>query len=174
MNIMDSIQQLFDKLSHLKIDYKLFEHEAFYTVEESSRLKSDLNLKGAHTKNLFLRDKKRKIFLVSCMDNTDVDLKILKNIIPAQGNLSFGSPELLNEKLGVKPGSVSPYALINNHEKDVNFYIDKNILNEKLCNFHPLINTKTIQLETSDFIKFIQAIHTLNVIDFDSYELINL
>ena len=113
-----SIQQLFDKLSHLNIDYKLFEHEAFYTVDESSKLKSDLDLKGAHTKNLFLRDKKRKIFLLSCMDNTDVDLKILKNIIPAQGNLSFGSPELLNDKLGVKPGSVSPYALINNHEKD--------------------------------------------------------
>ena len=108
------------------------------------------------------------------MDNADVDLKILKNIIPAQGNLSFGNPELLNDKLGVKPGSVSPYALINNHEKDVNFYIDKNILNENLCNFHPLINTKTIQLRTSDFIKFIQEIHSLHVIDFDSYELINL
>ena len=56
----DSIKQLFDKLSHLNIDYKLFEHEAFYTVDESSKLKSDLDLKGAHTKNLFLRDKKRK------------------------------------------------------------------------------------------------------------------
>lgn len=171
---MNSIEKLFDKLSHLKINYQLYEHEAFYTVEESSKLKSDLNLKGAHTKNLFLRDKKRKIFLISCMDNTDVDLKNLKNIIPAQGNLSFGSPDLLNEKLGVKPGSVSPYALINNSEKDVNFYIDKNILNEKLCNFHPLINTKTIQLETIDFIKFIQDIHSLKVIDFDNYELINL
>ena len=171
---MNSIEKLFDKLSHLKINYQLYEHEAFYTVEESSSLKSDLNLKGAHTKNLFLRDKKRKIFLISCMDNTDVDLKNLKNIIPAQGNLSFGSPDLLNEKLGVKPGSVSPYALINNSEKDVNFFIDKNILNEKLCNFHPLINTKTIQLETIDFIKFIQEIHTIKVIDFDNYELINL
>ncbi len=171
---MNSIEKLFDKLSHLKINYQLYEHEAFYTVEESSKLKSDLNLKGAHTKNLFLRDKKRKIFLISCMDNTDVDLKNLKNIIPAQGNLSFGSPDLLNEKLGVKPGSVSPYALINNSEKDVNFFIDKNILNEKLCNFHPLINTKTIQLETIDFIKFIQDIHSLKVIDFDNYELINL
>ena len=165
---------LFDKLSHLDINYKLFEHEAFFTVEESSELKSELNLQGAHTKNLFLRDKKRKIFLISCMDNTDVDLKILKNIIPAQGNLSFGSPDLLDEKLKVKPGSVSPYALINNFEKDVSFYIDKNILNEKLCNFHPLINTKTIQLETKNFIKFIKEITHLNVIDFDNYEIINL
>ena len=64
---------LFDKLLHLDINYKLFEHEAFFTVEESSKLKSELNLQGAHTKNLFLRDKKRKIFLISCMDNTDVD-----------------------------------------------------------------------------------------------------
>ena len=171
---MDSHEKLFDKISQLKINYQLYEHEAFYTVEESNRLKIELKLEGAHTKNLFLRDKKRNFFLVSCMDNTNIDLKILKNIIPAQGNLSFGSPDLLNEKLGVKPGSVSPYALINNSEKDVNFYIDKNILNEKLCNFHPLINTKTIQLETIDFIKFIQEIHTIKVIDFDNYELINL
>jgi|TARA_B110000093_G_scaffold174800_1_gene208437 Ala-tRNA(Pro) deacylase len=165
---------LFDKLSQLNINYKLFEHKAFFTVKESSKLKNELNLEGAHTKNLFLRDKKRKIFLISCADNTDVDLKILKNIIPAQGNLSFGSPELLNDKLKVKPGSVSPYALINNLEKDVNFYIDKNILNEKLCNFHPLLNTKTIQLETKDFIRFIREFTYLNVIDFDNYEIINL
>ncbi len=165
---------LFDKLSQLNISYKLFEHEAFFTVEESSKLKSQLNLEGAHTKNLFLRDKKRKLFLISCADHTNVDLKILKNIIPAQGNLSFGSPDLLNEKLGVKPGSVSPYALINNSEKDVSFYIDKKILNEKLCNFHPLINTNTIQLETKEFLRLIKEFTNYYVIDFDNYEIINL
>ena len=169
----DNIMNLFGKLSQLNIKYKLFEHEPFFTVDESKQHKDKLNLQGAHTKNLFLRDKKRKIFLISCIDNINIDLKILKKIIPAQGNLSFGSPDLLYEKLSVKPGSVSPYALINNLEKDVAFYIDKNILSEELCNFHPLINTKTIQLQTIAFIKLIKELTFLNVIDFNNYEIVN-
>ena len=86
-------------LTHLdskNIDYKLFEHEAFFTVEESSKLKTDLDMQGAHTKNLFLRDKKRNFFLISCLDTQEVDLKEIKNYIAAQGNLSFGSPEYLD------------------------------------------------------------------------------
>ncbi|MAV82638.1 MAG: hypothetical protein CMI90_04155 [Pelagibacteraceae bacterium] len=173
IKLENNINKLLKKLSQLEIDYKLFEHEAFYTVEESSKLKEKINLKGAHTKNLFLRDKKRKIFLLSCFDNTSVDLKLLKKVLPAQGNLSFGSAELLEEKLMIKPGSVSPYALINNLEKDVNFYLDKKILDEEFCNFHPLINTKTIQTKTKNIIKFLKEYTDLNIIDFDNYKLIN-
>ena len=106
-------KSLLAALDEQKIEYKLFEHEAFFTVEESSKLKIDLNMQGAHTKNLFLRDKKRNFYLLSCLDNTEVDLKIIKNTIQCQGNLSFGSADYLYEKLGVKPGSVSPYSLIN-------------------------------------------------------------
>ena len=105
-------KNLLDALSEKGINYKLFEHEAFYTVEESSRLKNDLDMHGAHTKNLFLRDKKRNFYLLSCLDNQEIDLKEIKNALQCQGNLSFGSPEYLYEKLGVKPGSVSPYALV--------------------------------------------------------------
>jgi len=90
-----------EELKNNKIEFKLFEHEAFFTVEESSSLKKDLNMQGAHTKNLFLRDKKRNFFLISCLDDREVDLKQIKNTLPCQGNLSFGSSEYLYEKLGV-------------------------------------------------------------------------
>ena len=68
-------KNLLDALSEKGINYKLFEHEAFFTVEESSKLKNDLDMQGAHTKNLFLRDKKRNFFLLSCLDNQEVDLE---------------------------------------------------------------------------------------------------
>jgi Ala-tRNA(Pro) deacylase len=157
-----------------KIEYKLFEHEAFFTVEESSKLKIDLNMQGAHTKNLFLRDKKRNFYLLSCLDSTDVDLKMIKNVIQCQGNLSFGSADYLYEKLGVKPGSVSPYSLINNEDKDVSFYLDKGINEFDLCNFHPLDNTKTIQVKTTDCIKFLKTITTVKLLDFTTMEIISL
>ena len=164
-------------LSHLdsnNIEYTLFEHAAFFTVEESSQLKTDLDMQGAHTKNLFLRDKKRNFFLISCLDTQEVDLKEIKNYISAQGNLSFGSPEYLGEKLGVKPGSVSPYSLINNTDKDVNFFLDREILDFELCNFHPLINTKTIQMKTNDCLDFLKNLVKVNIINFKTKEITSL
>ena len=156
------------------VNYKIFEHEAFYTVEESSKLKIDMDMQGAHTKNLFLRDKKRNFFLISCLDNQIVNLKEIKNLISCQGNLSFGSPDYLFEKLGVKPGSVSPYSLVNDLEKDVNFYLDKSITEFDLCNFHPLDNTKTIQVLTKDFISFINTITKIKLIDFEKKEILEI
>ena len=112
--------------------------------------------------------------MLSCLDSTEVDLKIIKNTIQCQGNLSFGSAEYLYDKLGVKPGSVSPYSLINNVDKDVSFYLDKKINDHELCNFHPLDNTKTIQVKTEDCIKFLKTITTVRLIDFTTMEVINL
>ena len=77
-------KSLLAALNEQKVEYKLFEHEAFFTVEESSKLKSDLNMQGAHTKNLFLRDKKRNFYLLSCLDSTEVDLKIIKILYSAK------------------------------------------------------------------------------------------
>ena len=158
-------------LDENKVNYKLYEHEAFYTVEESSKLKVDMDMQGAHTKNLFLRDKKRNFFLISCLDNQMVDLKEIKNLISCQGNLSFGSPDYLFEKLSVKPGSVSPYALVNNLDKDVTFYLDKGITVFDLCNFHPLDNTKTIQVLTKEFLRFLKTITNIKLIDFERKEI---
>ncbi len=163
-------KNLLDALSEKGINYKLFEHEAFYTVEESSRLKNDLDMHGAHTKNLFLRDKKRNFYLLSCLDNQEIDLKEIKNSLQCQGNLSFGSPEYLYEKLGVKPGSVSPYALVNNNDKDVSFYLDISILEFELCNFHPLDNTKTIQVKTDDCLEFLKSLCEVKLINLKTKE----
>ena len=167
-------KNLLDALSEKGINYKLFEHEAFFTVEESSKLKNDLDMQGAHTKNLFLRDKKRNFFLLSCLDNQEVDLKEIKNVISCQGNLSFGSHDYLYEKLGVRPGSVSPYALINDTENSVTFYLDKEIIDFDLCNFHPLDNTKTIQVKTEDFIKFVKTITDVQLIDLKTKEITSI
>ena len=168
------VQNLLTLLSENQISYELFEHEAFYTVEESSKLKTEMNMKGAHTKNLFLRDKKRNFFLISCLDNREVDLKEIKNLISCQGNLSFGSPNYLFEKLGVKPGSVSPYSLVNNIDKDVIFYLDKEITEFELCNFHPLENTKTIQVLTKEFISFIKTLTVIKLIDFKTKQIFEI
>ena len=168
------VQNLLTLLSENQINYELFEHEAFYTVEESSKLKTEMNMKGAHTKNLFLRDKKRNFFLISCLDNREVDLKEIKNLISCQGNLSFGSPDYLFEKLGVKPGSVSPYSLVNNIDKDVIFYLDKEITEFELCNFHPLENTKTIQVLTKEFISFIKTLTAIKLIDFKTKQIFEI
>tara|TARA_B100000965_G_scaffold232360_1_gene194556 strand:+ start:6300 stop:6818 length:519 start_codon:yes stop_codon:yes gene_type:complete len=168
------VQNLLTLLSENQINYELFEHEAFYTVEESSKLKTEMNMKGAHTKNLFLRDKKRNFFLISCLDNREVDLKEIKNLISCQGNLSFGSPDYLFEKLGVKPGSVSPYSLVNNIDKDVIFYLDKEITEFELCNFHPLENTKTIQVLTKEFISFIKTLTVIKLIDFKTKQIFEI
>jgi len=166
------VQNLLTLLDEKKIPYKLYEHEAFYTVEESSKLKYEMNMQGAHTKNLFLRDKKRNFFLISCLDNQEVDLKEIKQLISCQGNLSFASPEYLYDKLGVKPGSVSPYALVNNEDKDVTFYLDKEITEHQMCNFHPLENTKTLQVLTKDFLNFIKSIADIKLIDFQKKEIL--
>ena len=162
---------LLDLLKEKNIIYQLFEHEPFFTVEESSKLKIDLSMQGAHTKNLFLRDKKRNFYLISCLDHQEIDLKVLKKFLDCQGNLSFGSPEYLYEKLGVKPGSVSPYALVNNIEKDVTFFLDASILEYEECNFHPLDNTKTIQVKTSDCINFLKSICEVKLINFKTNEI---
>ena len=167
-------KNLLDALNEKGIDFKLFEHEAFFTVEESSRLKVDLDMQGAHTKNLFLRDKKRNFFLFSCLDNQEVDLKEIKNVISCQGNLSFGSPDYLYDKLGVRPGSVSPYALINDTENSVTFYLDKDIIKFDLCNFHPLDNTKTIQVKTEDFINFIKSITKVQLLNLKTKEITSI
>ena len=164
-------KNLLDALNEKGIDFKLFEHEAFFTVEESSKLKIDLDMQGAHTKNLFLRDKKRNFFLISCLDHQEIDLKEIKKFLACQGNLSFGSPEYLYEKLGVKPGSVSPYALVNNIEKDVTFFLDISILDYEQCNFHPLDNTKTIQVKTKDCINFLKSICEVKLMNFKTNEI---
>jgi Ala-tRNA(Pro) deacylase len=142
-------------LNNLKCEYYIHEHPALKTVEESKILRG--KMEGGHSKNLFLRDKKKNNFLITACEDQKIDLKDLEKKL-VTSRLSFGSPDRLYQFLGVKPGSVSPLALINDQQNEVSFYIDKNLLKEKILNFHPLINNLTISLKTKDFEKFLHSI----------------
>ena len=110
-------------------------------------------MKGAHTKNLFLKNKKNQFVLFSCNENSIVDLKNFSKSIGLK-NLSFAKPEYLLKFLGIKPGSVSPFGLLNDSDNIVDFYLEEVLENSTDINFHPLINTSTISLKTKDFISF--------------------
>ena len=154
-----------------KIPYKLHKHEALFSVEDSKNLRG--YIEGAHTKNLFLKDKKKNFFLLSTMEDKKIDLKKLKLVFETN-SISFASDFHLKEILGLDPGSVSPYGLINDNNKVTKFYLDKDILNENTVNFHPLTNSFTISLTVNNFVNFINKINVkLHLINLEVYRLIN-
>ncbi len=145
-------KDLLDLLSEKGVEFQIHNHQPLFTVEDSEKLRGKIN--GAHTKNLFLKNKKNDFFLFSCEENANVNLKKFSKSIDAK-NLSFANEKYLSEFLGIKPGSVSPYALLNDNKNKVAFYFDDNLFNSKIINFHPLVNTITITTKTKDFINFI-------------------
>ena len=152
-------------LNDFGVEFIIYEHPPLRTVEESKTLRGKIN--GGQTKNLYLRDKKKNNYLVTANENQEVDLKNLASFL-STNRLSFGSPDRLYQYLGVKPGAVSPLALINDTQNEVVFYIDQSLLKREILNFHPLINTLTISLKVSDFKKYLLQIkHTFQEIDFN-------
>jgi len=148
---MFSSLDIINKLNDNKIKYEIDEHEAFYTVKDSINKRSVG--KGAHTKNLFLKNKKNQFVLFSCLENEKFKIKDFSKTI-GLNNLSFANENYLKEILGILPGSVSPYALLNDKDNIVNFYLEEKIYNNDFVNFHPLVNTLTICANTKDFISF--------------------
>ena len=130
-------------------------HPPLHTVEESRALRGEIP--GAHTKNLFLKDKKDAIFLVVAPEDAAIDLKHLHGRIGASGRLSFGKPELLLEKLGVVPGSVTPFGLLNDRPPSVTVILDRALMENALINCHPLVNTATTTIARDDLLAFIRA-----------------
>lgn len=150
-----SRQQLMSFLTSLGIETKTHDHEAVFTVSESHKIKEDLP--GGHTKNLFLKDKKGNIALVVCLNDTEVDLKSFHKKTDF-GRVSFGNADLLWEHLGVKPGSVTPFSLINDKEaQKVHLFLDANMMEQDLLNYHPLENTATTAITKDDLLKFFSA-----------------
>ena len=143
---------LFELLRVKGLDFQIHNHEPLYTVEDSEKFRG--KIKGSHTKNLFLKNKKNSFFLFSCYEKATVDLKLFSKSIDAK-NLSFANESYLDKYLGIKPGSVSPFALLNDKNKEVNFYLDQKLYESEIINFHPLINTTTISIKMNDFINFI-------------------
>ena len=142
---------LLKKLDKKNIDYKIFEHEPFYTVADSN--KNRAKIEGAHTKNLFLKNKKNQFILFSCDENSIINLKSLSKAIKVS-NLSFAKADYLARYLGTQPGSVSPYGLLNDFNNVVDFYLEEFIYKNAKINFHPLINTSTLTIRTDEFISF--------------------
>ena len=162
---------LLTMLSRYNIKYDIYEHPSLYTVEESKKLRG--KIEGIHTKNLFLKNKKNKFFLFSCQESTIVDLKQLKKTLNL-GNISFARDLYLKNILGVKPGSVTPFGLINDQNNEIKFFLDKKILYHKKVNFHPLVNTSTVSLDIKDFLLFMKKNNKLvNIFNFDNYTIEN-
>ena len=156
---------LFARLLELGIESTTHRHPPVFTVEEGRLLRGQLP--GAHCKSLFLKDKKDQLWLVVALEGRPVDLKTLpKNIGAAR--LSFGKPEVLLEILGVEPGSVTPFALINDAGSRVRVVLDKAMLDYDLLNYHPLKNTATTALAAADLVRFIRSCgHDPLILDFD-------
>lgn len=147
-------QDLLTRLDELGIATQTLDHEAVFTVAESSRLERELP--GGHTKNLFLKDKKDRLFLVVALGHAHIDLKTLHKILGAD-RLSFGRPELLMEVLGVPAGSVTPFALINDKARRVTVILDADMMRHQRLNYHPLENTATTNIAREDLLRFIRA-----------------
>lgn len=149
-----SRDDLFARLAELGIETETREHPPLFTVEQSRALRGEIP--GGHTKNLFLKDKKGALWLVVSLEDADIDLKRLHRKI-GSARLSFGKAELLREALGIEPGSVTPFALINDPGGRVNVVLDEAMMAEELLNFHPLSNDATTSIASRDLLRFIEG-----------------
>jgi Ala-tRNA(Pro) deacylase len=129
------------------------EHPPLHTVEESRALRGEIP--GGHTKNLFLKDKKDQVYLVVAEEDAVIDMKSLHRVI-GSARLSFGKPELLSELLGVVPGSVTPFGVINDKDGRVAVVLDRALLRHDRLNFHPLRNDATTTIGRDDFLAFLK------------------
>ncbi|GAB6144040.1 prolyl-tRNA synthetase associated domain-containing protein [Desulfocicer niacini] len=145
--------QLLEVLSNIGIEYTNHEHPAVFTVEEAD-MHHD-GIEGVHSKNLFFKDKKKNLFLVVTLSDKPIQIKELAKKIGAKSP-SFGKPELLMEVLGVIPGAVTPFAVINIQDQPVKIILDQDLMENDLLNFHPLVNTATTTITPTDLIKFME------------------
>lgn len=148
-------RDLFDFLDALGIAHETMEHEPVFTVAESEWLREVIP--GAHTKNLFLRDRKDRHFVVTVEERATVDLKQIHHVLGASGRLSFGKPETMLVFLGVEPGSVTVFSAIADTERAVTFVLDEGLLDYERITGHPLRNTATTSVARDDLIRFLQA-----------------
>lgn len=146
-------QDMLNLMDNLQISYQLYTHIPVFTVEEADKVSGDIV--GVHIKNLFLRDKRDNMFLVSLRITTAVDLKKLSDLL-GTGRFSFGSPERLWTYLGVKPGSVTPLAILNDVGKKVTLILEKGMMDEHPINIHPLDNSMTVGMHPQELMKILE------------------
>ena len=146
--------ELFAFLEKLGIKTKTFDHEAVFTVEQAKKVQDDIP--GGHCKNLFCKDEKGVLWLIIALGDAVIDLKAAPSKIGSR-RLSFGKPELLMEVLGIEPGSVTPFSLINDKANRVNIILDQAMMMQDPLNFHPLKNDATTTIAAADLLAFIKA-----------------
>jgi Ala-tRNA(Pro) deacylase len=146
---------LFAFLDRLGISHRTVEHQPLFTVEESQALRG--TIPGGHTKNLFLKDKKSALFLVVALEDARIALNSLHRTLGASGRFSFGSAGQMQEMLGVTPGSVTPFAAINDVGHRVTVILDRAMMRHDVLNYHPLTNTMTTTIARDDLVKFLRA-----------------
>lgn len=157
-------ETLFRFLADIGVETTTVRHPAVYTVEQSKALRGEIA--GAHAKNLFLKDKKDRLWLVVAEEDRVVDLKDLRRRIGA-ATLSFGKPDLLRQVLGVEPGSVTPFAVINDTEGRVRVVLDAALMAEPQLNFHPLTNTASTTIAPAGLVAFLETTgHAPELLDF--------
>jgi len=150
-----SPEDLFALLDRLGIAHSTLEHPPVFRVEEGEAIEAALP--GGHTKNLFLKDAKGQLWLISALGQTRIDLKRLPAVI-GSARLSFGNEAALYEALGVRPGSVTVFALINDEAKRMRLVLDKALLAHETVNFHPLTNTATTAISREGLLSFLKAL----------------
>lgn len=157
---------LFARLDDLGVPYTNHHHDPVMTVEESQALRGSID--GMHSKNLFLKDKKGGLWLIVAWEDRPVDLKKLRKRLGVQ-NLSFGKPDLLMDALGVPPGSVTPFAVINDGAGTVRVVLDAALAEGETVNFHPLDNAQTTSLSGAGLLTFLTALdHEPTILEFDT------
>ena len=147
--------ELFAFLDRLGVVHSTVTHPPLFTVEQSQSLRG--TIPGGHTKNLFLKDKKGALFLVTALESAAIDLKSLHRRLGAGGRFSFGTPDLLRATLGVEPGAVTPFGAINDTERCVTVVLDQAMMQHAVLNYHPLVNTMTTSIARDGLVKFLSA-----------------
>lgn len=166
--MITSPEDLFRWLDERGLAYSTMRHAATFTVEEGRDLKA--SLPGGHTKNLFMTNKDGDLILISAHADSDLLLNKLHRALGVK-RLSFGKPDLMESVLGVRPGSVTAFALVNDTQTRVRFIVDAALMDCDPLNFHPLVNTATTTISRADFERFLEATgHGLSVVDFSSLE----
>jgi Ala-tRNA(Pro) deacylase len=157
-------------LAEQGIDATTHEHPAVFRVDEGEELKRAIP--GAHTKNLFLKDAKDQLWLISAEGHAKIDLKQLHRVI-GSARLSFGNEALMAQTLGVSPGSVTAFGLVNDKDRRVRFVLDRTLAEAGLVNFHPLTNTATTTVSGEGFRRFLAAIGVSPlVVDFQAMQVV--
>jgi Ala-tRNA(Pro) deacylase len=160
-------QELIEFLVSLGTKVSRIAYPAHRTVEEGRLLRGDMP--GTFTKNLLLKDKKGRLFLVVAEETRSIDLRTLHVKVGANGRLGFASPDIVRNSLGVEPGALTPLALMHDRSHDVTVVLDGKIMKDSQLNFHPLINTESIGLAPIQLIQFITATrHQYVVVELDT------